>query len=247
METDFLIVFTLVILISSFIHGSIGFGLGLISTPVVALFTDIQTTITYIIIPTMIVNLVSILSEGKFFEALRKFWLIILLMVIGSVIGTYILVYYNSEYFKLILAFIIFFYLFQSLVNLRASFIADYPKSSTYGLGLVGGVVSGLTNVVAPLTIMYTLELKYSKKDTIQLSNLCFLFTKVGQVATFVYFGEFSSQAVQISFASMFIVAIGLYFGIKIKKKIDAKFYAKILKVLLFIIAWVLVFQTVEF
>ena len=85
------------------------------------------------------------------------------------------------------------------------------------------------------------------KKDTIQLSNLCFLFTKVGQVATFVYFGEFSSQAVQISFASMFIVAIGLYFGIKIKKKIDAKFYAKILKVLLFIIAWVLVFQTVEF
>lgn len=245
METDFIIVFTLVILISSFIHGSIGFGFGLISTPVVALFTDIQTTITYIIIPTMIVNLVSILSEGKFFEALQKFWLIILLMVIGSVVGTYILVYYSSEYFKLILAFIIFFYLFQSLVNLRASFIANNPKASTYGLGLIGGTISGLTNVVAPLTIIYTLELKYSKKDTIQLSNLCFLFTKIGQLATFVYFKQFTYEATQISILSIFIVAIGLYFGVKIKKKIDAKFYVKILKVLLFIIAWVLVFQTV--
>lgn len=245
METEFLIVFTLVILISSFIHGSIGFGFGLISTPVIALFTDIQTTITYIIVPTMIVNLVSILSEGKFFEALKKFWFIILLMVIGSCVGTYILVYFNSEYFKLLLAFIIFAYLIQSAIKVRATFISSYPKSSTYGLGLIGGVVSGLTNVVAPLTIMYTLELKYSKKDTIQLSNLCFLFTKVGQIVTFVYFGVFSSTAVEISFASMFLVAIGLYFGIKIKKKIDAKFYAKILKALLFIIAVGLVVQTI--
>lgn len=245
MEIDFLIAFALVIVFSSFIHGSIGFGFGLISTPVVALFTDIQTTITYIIIPTMVVNLVSILSEGKFFEALKKFWLIILLMVLGSVFGTFILVYYSSEYFKLILAFIIFFYLFQSYFKIRATFIANNPKSSTYGLGLIGGVVSGLTNVVAPLTIMYTLELKYSKKDTIQLSNLCFLFTKIGQVATFVYLNQFSSTAMQLSFASIFIVAIGLYFGVKIKKKIDANFYAKILKALLFIIACVLVLQTV--
>jgi len=167
------------------------------------------------------------------------------LMVIGSIVGTYILVYSNSEYFKLVLAFLIFFYLFQSLVNFRATFISNYPKTSSYGLGIVGGVVSGLTNIIAPLTIMYSLELKYSKKDTIQLSNLCFLFTKMGQVSTFVYLEEFSSQAVQLSTASIFIVAIGLYFGVKIKKKIDAKFYAKILKVLLFIIAWVLVFQTI--
>ena len=141
METDFLIVFSLVVFISSLIHGSIGFGFGLISTPTIAMFTDIQTTITYILVPTMIVNLVSILSEGRFFEALKKFWFIILLMVIGSCLGTVLLIYFKSEYFKLLLALIIFMYLLQSIVKLRASFIHNYPKSSTYGLGIIGGIM----------------------------------------------------------------------------------------------------------
>jgi len=246
MDTDFLILFGLIVFASSLIHGSIGFGFGMIATPAVAMFTDIQTAITYILVPTMIVNLVSILSEGKFFEALRKFWFIILLMVIGACVGTYLLIYFNSEYFKLLLALIIFVYLLQSLVKIRASFISSYPKSSTYGLGIIGGLVSGLTNVVAPLTIIYTLEMKYSKKDTIQLSNLCFLFTKIGQIVVFVYYGAFTQTAVELSAVSFIIVGVGLYFGLKIKKLIDAKFYIKILKFLLFIIACTLVVDTIS-
>jgi len=246
MDTDFLILFGLIVFASSLIHGSIGFGFGMIATPAVAMFTDIQIAITYILVPTMIVNLVSILSEGKFFEALRKFWFIILLMVIGACVGTYLLIYFNSEYFKLLLALIIFIYLLQSLVKIRASFISSYPKSSTYGLGIIGGLVSGLTNVVAPLTIIYTLEMKYSKKDTIQLSNLCFLFTKIGQITVFVYYGAFTQTAVELSAVSFIIVGVGLYFGLKIKKLIDAKFYIKILKFLLFIIACTLVVDTIS-
>ena len=246
MEIDFLILFALVVFGSSMIHGSIGFGFGLISTPAIAMFTDIQTAITYILVPTMIVNLVSILSEGKFFEALRKFWFIILLMVLGSAVGTYMLIYFNSEYFKLLLALIIFVYLLQSLVKIRASFIPNYPKASTYGLGILGGLVSGLTNVVAPLTIIYTLEMKYSKKDTIQLSNLCFLFTKFAQISVFLYYGAFTQTAIELSAMSFILVGIGLFFGLKIKKIIDAKFYIKILKFLLFIIACTLVVDTIS-
>lgn len=82
MDIYFVIAFGVIVLFSSLVHGSIGFGFGMISTPLVALFTDIQTTITYMLISTMLVNIISILSEGKFFEALKKFWFIILLMVI---------------------------------------------------------------------------------------------------------------------------------------------------------------------
>ena len=67
--------------------------------------------------------------------------------------------YANSDYFKLLLAFIIFVYLLQSTLSLRFSFVYKYPKLSTYGLGIIGGTMSGLTNIVAPLMIMYTMEL----------------------------------------------------------------------------------------
>ncbi len=244
MDIEFLLLFSIIVFFSSIVHGSIGFGFGMISTPLVALLTDIQSVIAYIVLPTMLVNIVSIVSEGKFFEALKKFWFIILLMIIGSSIGTLMLLYANSEYFKLLLAFIILVYLFQSLVKIEAAFIAKYPRSSTYGLGIFGGILSGVTNIVAPLMIIYTLELKYTKKDTIQLSNLCFLFTKIGQFVVLLYYGVYDSQTFGISFLGVFSVILGLYLGIKLKKIIDAKLYTKILKVLLFIIASILIVQT---
>lgn len=245
MEMNFVLLLAIIVLWASIVHGAIGFGFGMISTPLVALFADIQTTIIFMLLPTMAVNIISITSEGKFFEALKKFWLIILLMVFGSAIGTVLLIFTNSDFFKLLLAGIIFLYLLQGLVKIEATFVTKYPKSSTYGLGVFGGVLSGLTNVVAPLMIMYTLEMKYSRKDTIQLSNLCFLFTKIGQIAVFIYFGTFNSQTFQISLITILIVCLGMFFGIKIKRKIDVKHYTKILKILLFIIASFLVINTI--
>jgi len=247
MEINFIITLTLILFLASIVHGSIGFGFGMISTAVVALFTDIQTTILFMLIPTMVANIMSILSEGKFFEALKKFWFILLLMIVGSTLGTILLIHINSEYFKLLLAFIILVYLLQSFVRINASFITIYPKTSTYGLGIFGGMISGLTNVVAPLMIIYTLELKYTRKDTIQLSNLCFLFTKIGQIAVFIYFGSFTMEAFNISMMTLIGVFIGMFIGAKIKKLIDAKFYTKILKMLLFFIASTLIYQTLNF
>ena len=72
MEIDFILLLVVIILGSSIVHGSIGFGFGMIATPLVALTTDLQTAITYILIPTMVVNIISISSEGKFFEALKE-------------------------------------------------------------------------------------------------------------------------------------------------------------------------------
>lgn len=247
MEISFLVVLLMIVFFSSIIHGCIGFGFGMIATPLIAMFTDIQTAIMYILLPTMVVNIVSILSEGGFLEALKKFWFIIMLMVIGSAIGTMLLVFSNSELFKLLLAFIILVYLVQSFVKIEALFISKYPKASTYGLGIIGGVTSGLTNVVAPLMIMYTLELKYSRKDTIQLSNLCFLFTKMGQIGVFLYFGSFNINTFQDSLLGVLFVLVGMFIGIKFKKIIDAKLYTKILKLLLFLISCMLIMQTLVF
>lgn len=245
MEIDFILTLCVIVFFASIVHGSIGFGFGMLATPLLALYADMQTVILYLLFPTMMVNILSILSEGKFFQALKKFWFIILLMVIGSCFGTFLLIYLQTEFFKLLLAFIILIYLLQSFVKIEASFVSKYPKASTYGLGVFGGVVSGLTNVVAPLMIMYTLEMKYSRKDAIQLSNLCFLFTKIGQLLVFLFFGSFTLQAFEGSLFGVIAILLGMFLGIKIKKRIDAKFYAKILKILLFIIACILIINTI--
>ncbi|AXX87618.1 sulfite exporter TauE/SafE family protein [Malaciobacter marinus] len=245
MDLDFFIVASIVLIIAAFVHGSIGFGFALIPTPIIAIFTDIQTAILLTLIPTLVVNLVSFLSEGNILDGFKKHMPLALLTMLGSAIGTQLLIMSNSELFKLLLAFIILIYLFVNKVNMSISIFKTYPKSSFVIYSLFTGVVGGLTNVMGPLLMIYGIELKYSKAELIQAMNISFLFGKIIQIVVFLINGSFTSEHLSFSFMAIFIISFSLYLGIKLKKRMDTKVYLKVIRAVLFIISLILIAQVI--
>ena len=242
---EFLIVFSIIIFFSSLVHGSIGFGFPMIATPLLAMVTDMKTAILYIAIPTLLINLISIYSEGNFLQAVKKFYPLALIGIIGSAIGTQILIYSSSELFKLLLAFSIFLYLFIQKFKIQMHWIREKKIISMVVFGLFAGIIGGLTNVMASILIIYSLESKHTKKEVIQSTNLCFLFGKVIQIVLFTLHGSFNQELLTISFSSLVVVAIAMFIGLKVKDKIPQESYKKVVKIVLFLIACVLVFQTI--
>lgn len=243
MEFDLLLLVSTILFFSALIHGSVGFGFPMIATPLLALFTDIQTAIIYTLIPTLLVNLVSVASEGSFFKALKKFYPLAILASLGSAIGTLILINFNSDIFKLILAAAIIIYLVFDLIKFNFPWIGKNPKSSMLIFGLGSGIMGGLTNVMSPTLIIYVLESKFSKKDIIQSFNICFLFGKLVQIVLFSISGDFSSKEISEASFVLIIIAVALYFGVKIKALINPKLFKKILKLILFTITITLLIQ----
>ena len=131
LNTDFLLIISLIIFISSLVHGSIGFGFPMIATPLLAMITDMKTAILYIAIPTLLINLISIYSEGNFLQAVKKFYPLALMGMIGSAIGTQILIYSSTDFFKLLLAISIFLYLFIQKFNPDYA-IGKFQSKQTY-------------------------------------------------------------------------------------------------------------------
>jgi hypothetical protein len=244
METEFLFILALILFIASLIHGSIGFGFPMVATPLLALITDIQTAIIYTLIPTLLVNIISIISEGNFIQAFKKFYFLALIAMLGSAIGTQILIYSNSEIFKLLLAVAILLYLVIDIIRFELTWIYNHPKLSRIVFGLSAGVLAGLTNAMAPILIIYTLESKFTKSEIIQASNICFLFGKIIQIILFSYASVFTLHEMQNSLMSLFFVSIALFIGIKIKSYLNANLYKKIIKSILLIIALMLILQT---
>ena len=242
---EFLIVFSIIIFFSSLVHGSIGFGFPMIATPLLAMVTDMKTAILYIAIPTLLINLISIYSEGNFLQAVKKFYPLALIGMIGSAIGTQILIYSSSELFKLLLAFSIFLYLFIQKFKIQMHWIREKKIISMVVFGLFAGIIGGLTNVMASILIIYSLESKHTKKEVIQSTNLCFLFGKVIQIVLFTLHGSFNQELLTISFNSLVVVAVAMFIGLKVKDKIPQESYKKVVKIVLFLIASVLVFQTI--
>lgn len=244
-NTDFLIALSSIIFISSLVHGTVGFGFPMIATPLLAMVTDMKTAILYIAIPTLLINLISIYSEGNFLQAIKRFYPLAIIGMIGSAIGTQILIYSSSEFFKLLLALSIFLYLFIQKFKIEMVWIREKKTLSMIIFGLIAGIIGGLTNVMASILIIYCLESKHTKKEIIQSTNLCFLFGKVIQIVLFTLHGSFNLELLTTSFSSLIVVVFAMFIGLKLKNKIPQESYRKVVKIVLFLIACVLVYQTI--
>ncbi len=184
-SSELLIGFAAVFFLAAFIHGSIGFGFPMVATPLLALVTDIQTAIILTLIPTILVNLVSIKSEGNLYAALRQHLPLALYAMTGGAFGTYILMGTASEFFMVLLAIAIVVYLFQGKIKLNLSWIKIYPRLSKLLFGISAGLLGGLTNVMAPVLIIFSLESAYSKKRDYSGIKLLLLIGKVDAINSF--------------------------------------------------------------
>ena len=238
-----LIFFTLIFFLAAFIHGSIGFGFPMVATPLLALFTDLQTAIVLTFIPTLLVNLISIISEGDILLAARHHLPLALSALLGSAAGTQILLSVNSDIFKGLLGIVILIYLLVEKTQLELSWIRSYPRLSKSTFGVSAGLLGGLTNVMGPVLIIYSLESKHSKSEIVQAANLCFLFGKIIQILLFTLNDELTLNELSTSTVMLIVCSIGLYVGIVLKKKINEIIYKKIIRAFLFTLAAVLLIQ----
>lgn len=242
---DTIIIAALIFFLAAFFHGSIGLGFPMVSTPLLALITDIRTAIILTLIPTILVNIVSIVSEGNVIASIRRFLPLALLAMVGGLIGTFILIFTDTTLFEALLAIAIIGYLYRDNLNLDFSWIYDHPRSSKWIFGILAGLLGGLTNVMAPVLIIYSIESRYTKSEIIQALNLSFMFGKGIQLVLFSLYGKFTLTTLSISTIMLIVIALALFLGIKIRKRIDADLYMKFLRIFLLLIAATLLIKVV--
>ena len=218
---ELLLLFAAIFLLAALIHGSTGFGFPMVATPLLALVSDIQTAILLTLIPTFVVNLVTITSEGHFSPAVRKHLSLALLAMVGAGVGTLILIFTTTAFFEVLLALAIIVYLLANRIRLRLDWIRLHPRLARTMFGLAAGVLGGLTNVMAPVLIIYGIESGYGKRDLIQASNLCFLFGKLIQLGLFSWYGQFSANELSTSMLMILVVGAALAVGVHVRKRIQ--------------------------
>ena len=166
------------------------------------------------------------------------------MIVVGSSLGTHLLMAYDSDIYKLILAVMIVLYLNQKHLKISIGPILErFPVMTMLFFGLMSGLVSGLVNVMIPVLIIYVLELKLQKQDSIVLMNFCFFSSKLNQIVTFSWMGVFTMNIFGWGILFATVAVISLLIGKRFSEKIDSKMFARILRVSLWIMAGMLLWQ----
>lgn len=232
-----------VLLLAAFVHGAFGFGFPLVATPLLALLMDLRSAILLTLIPTVCINLASILGERHRGEALRRFWPIPAFTIVGSLIGTQLLLSVDPDPFRLLLGLVLIAYLLAE----RLHGVERERQVPGWGLALLGlglGLLAGLVNVFAPVIIVFALYTRMRPELMVAAFNMSFLTSKTGQ---FIGFAANSALdpgiIVQALWALPAVLAV-LWAGMRLRRRLQPQQDRRLLRLALWILATVLILDT---
>ena len=230
------LLFILVGLLAAFVHGAFGFGFPLLSTPLLAFGFDLRTAVLLTLVPTVVINLVSILSEHHWRAALRDYWPIPTFTIVGSFIGTQVLLQVDPEPFRFLLAVVLIGYLVSDHLH-RSEHALQVPRWGMALFGLLLGLLAGVVNVFAPLVVAYALYTRMPAALMVATFNLSFITSKSGQIIGFVNQGAFDLQVVGLAVMALPLILGALWVGIRVRKRVDMETYRGMLRGSLWVIS----------
>lgn len=233
---------TCAIVLAGLIHGALGFGFPFVATPLIAMVSDMRTAIFMVLVPTLAAVLANIAMSGALRAALARFWMMPLYSLVGSFIGTTLFVVVPSFPYALLLALAIFVYLnLDRLGQGEHPAIQRHERAVAPFSGMAAGFFEGTANVAAPPLIIFYLALGLAPAVMVQALNICFFVGKLIQFTVLTTRGNIAlaQWATTLPLAA---VAIGaLFFGLRIRHRIDAEAFRVWVKRFLLVTAVVLV------
>lgn len=234
-----------IIAFAALVHGAIGIGFPMIATPLLSLSSDVRTAILLLVIPTMAINVANIIRGGRWGDSLARYWPLAVYGMIGSLVGTRLLVVVSPEVFRPLMAAMLVFYLNAERIGVGFAWIHRRPRTAAAVFGLAAGFLAGTVNVMLPALIIFALEMRMPKTVMIQTFNFCFLFGKLVQGGVFVQAGLMTAEVLSVSIPLAGLGLVVMLLGMRVRERISTNLYRRWLRVLLAVLAVLLMVQFV--
>ena len=227
-------------------HGLSGFGFPLISTPTMALVSEVRTAVLVTLIPNIGVNVASAASGAGWRENLRRHWAMPAWVLLGTIAGTQVVIFAPVNVLRLMLAAMIAVYLRQDrFKRVDWSVVRRRPALAGASFGLVAGFFSGTVNVMLPPLLIYFTTLALPPLVMTQVMNACFLVGKLAQAAVFAAHGLFTTGGLLLTVPVTVVALIGYWAGLKLQPSVKPEVYRKAIRGVLWAMAGLLLFQVV--
>ncbi len=220
----------LIIFIATFVQSSVGFGLALVSMPVLVTILGIQTAAPLVAIIGIIAE-VFIFLRYRHALNLRAFVRLTVAAIIAIPIGIFALREVNEDIVTTLLGLILIGYSLYSL------FSPNFPELAhpawAYGFGFAAGLLGGAYNTSGPPVIIYGNSQRWPPEEF--KCNLQGFFILFGLIVIGVHAvsGNLTAIVGQNLLLSLPGIALGLVAGFAVSSKINAELFRKIVLVAL--------------
>ncbi|MBT9568084.1 MAG: sulfite exporter TauE/SafE family protein [Thiobacillus sp.] len=233
-----------ILLAAYFIRGITGFGSGLISVPLLALFLPLKFVVPLVLLLDFTASLV---IGG--FNFTRVKWteirILIPFSILGVVAGTHLLINLPPEPMLIALAIFVFVFALRSLLNLHGD--KQISRGWAVPAGLTGGTVGALFGTGGPPYVIY-LNHRISEKSDLRATFSALFFAEgVMRIVSFLVAGLLLTPAVWLTYLGALPLMLGaLYLGGRVHVGLTAGQMTRLVGLLLLVSSVTLLFKALH-
>lgn len=229
----------LIIFLATFVQSSMGFGLALVSMPLLVTLLGIQVAAPLVALVATVAEL-AILLRYRHALNLRAVIRLTAAAVVAIPIGVLALRHIDAAIVTTILGIILVLYSLYALFSPNLPELAQHAWA--YGFGFVAGMLGGAYNTAGPPVIIYGNCRRWPPEEFKSNLQGFFVVNGIIVIAVHAFSGNFTSEVWDNVLLSLPGIALGLIAGFLLSKRINAELFRKIVLVLLIILGVRLIF-----
>ena len=243
LETELFLIL-IAIFAGSFVRSAFGFGDAMLSMPILAMLVGLEVAAPLIAIVECMISSV-ILSRGWRQVEMRSVWMLVLFSLIGIPVGIYFLKNLDARLMKLLLAVLIILFTGWMFFNKRKTRLKNRKLAPLFGL--LAGIVGSAYNTNGPFAVIYgSLRGWDAQKFRATLQGY-FLPVTLFIVTGHAIAGNITPEIIKYSGFSIPVVFLAFWLGNKLHHSIQPEKFRKYVLGLLFVLAVLLMVNTVFF
>lgn len=226
----FLAIIVLVFAFAGMIKGMIGLGLPAVSMGLLTIAMSPFQAAALLIVPSMVTNIWQLFAEGHVLAFIRRFWSLLLGIVIGSVWSFLpTLNQSHGQSSELLLGSMLAIYGLYGLCVNKLPQLTAHERWLSPVIGYLGGAVTVATGVIIIPIVPYLQSLQLKRDELVQALGLTFTVSTIC-LAVFLHHNPMSGVVLdyRLSILALLAALIGMWFGKKIRYQLDEQKFRRI-------------------
>ncbi|WHH56838.1 sulfite exporter TauE/SafE family protein [Petroclostridium sp. X23] len=221
------VIIFIIVLFSSFIHSSTGFGFAVFSMTLLTIILPLASAVAVVRLSLLVLTAMMVVSLWKHIN-----WRFIvrptIFTMVGNTVGFYLLIIISAGILSKIMGGVLIVFAIY-LLKYYEKIIIKKSKKADVCIGLLAGVLNGMFNLGGIVLVTYFLvaiddKLEYASSLQANFVINALFINILGLIA-----GDFSSPGmIAFSVAVVIAVVVGSWFGLKVLKKINKELIGKL-------------------
>jgi len=202
---------------------------------------DIKVAVAVLIIPNIVMDSVQFVRRGAPLAIARRLAGLILFGALGTVLGTRLLVGLSSRTATLLLGGFICLFVALNSTRFTLRVPAGWERWLSPAVGLIAGVMGGITNTPGTPLVIYFYALGMTKHDFVAAIAFTFIVYKVVQLGAVIGYGLLTWPLVGASLVLIAVALLGFRLGLLVQDRLEQRAFNRAVLLFLAVLgAWLI-------